>query len=65
MRMKGLFGTYDMESGQEINEENTETKWLASFKSPFFLNKTPFQFELMEENVERKEIVLSWTGTRQ
>ncbi len=60
MRMKGLFGTYDMESGQgEINEENTEIKWLASFKSPFFLEqKLRFQFELMEENVEEKgEIV--------
>jgi len=60
IRMRGLFGTYAMESGQgEANEENTAIKWLASFPTPFFLEqKLRFQFELMEGNVEEKgEIV--------
>ena len=52
MQLNGLFGSYMAEGGQgEINEENTEIKWLMGFEPPFFLERTlHFKFGLIDDN---------------
>ncbi|NLX92160.1 MAG: DUF4179 domain-containing protein [Firmicutes bacterium] len=59
MQIDGLFGSYMMEGGQgEMNEENTEIKWIMGFEPPFFLERTlHFKFGLIDSNILEEGVI--------